>query len=75
MFGSLYFKQSEEERSLAEEFVGVLTTSPPLSSTSKRESYIDLSVKTKLVEDLFSQYFGPDETLVIDEEVSWLCRD
>lgn len=68
VFGSLYFKQSEEERSIAEEFVGALTTSPPLTRSEKRESYIDLSAKTKRVADLFSQYFGPNETLVMTEK-------
>ncbi len=57
MIGSLFFRQRAEEQSLAEDFVGALTISPALSRTSERESYIDLPVKAKMIEDLLGQYF------------------
>ncbi|MDQ7781471.1 MAG: ATP-binding protein, partial [Desulfomonilaceae bacterium] len=68
VLGSLYFPQSREEASLAEDFVGALTTTRPLTRTGYRESYIDLSAKTAAVRDLFGLYFGPNESLVMTEK-------
>ncbi len=68
VLGSLYFPQSEEEQGIAEDFVGALTTSPPLTRSRHRESYIDLAGKTKSVGDLFGLYFGPNESLVMTEK-------
>ena len=67
VLGSLYFRQSEEEKSLAEDFVGALTTGHALSRSRERESNIDLGAKTRIVQDLFGQYFGPAESVVMTE--------
>jgi Na+/proline symporter/signal transduction histidine kinase len=57
VLGSLYFKQSEEERSLAEDFAGALVATPSLGRSSQRESDIDLGAKRKTIEGLLGQYF------------------
>lgn len=67
VLGSLFFRQTEEERSLAEDFVGALGKPHPLSSSHERESYIDLSTKTRQIQALFGMYFGPAESLVMTE--------
>ncbi len=59
--GSLLFKQSASEQSLAEDFVGALTTGPALSRSLHRESYIDLAVKAKIILELFGQFFAEEE--------------
>ena len=61
VLGSLLFKQSASEESLAEDFVGALTTGPALSRSLHRESYIDLAVKTKIILELFGQFFAEEE--------------
>ncbi len=61
VLGSLLFKQSASEESLAEDFVGALTTGPALSRHLHRESYIDLAVKTKMILELFGQFFSEEE--------------
>ncbi len=58
VFGSLCFKQSEEERSLAEEFVGALQTTPTLHRSTEKESSIDLAAKKNVIEKLLGQYFS-----------------
>ncbi len=61
VLGSLYFEQSEQEKSLAEDFVGALTSSPTRGRSSQRESYIEVSTKRKIIEQLLGQYFGEAE--------------
>ena len=68
VIGSLFFPQSEEERSLAEDFVGALITSPPLTRSGNRESYIDLAEKTRSVRNLFGIYFDSNESLMMTEK-------
>jgi Na+/proline symporter/signal transduction histidine kinase len=68
VLGSLYFTQSEEEQGIAEDFVGALTTSHALSSSGHRDPYIDLLRKTRLIGDLFGQYFGPSESVVMTKK-------
>ncbi|MBI4962046.1 MAG: ATP-binding protein [Desulfomonile tiedjei] len=68
VLGSLYFKQSEEEQSVAEDFVGALTTSAALSRSSHRESYIDAEDKSKLIARLLGQYFGETEAASMTEK-------
>jgi Na+/proline symporter/signal transduction histidine kinase len=63
MVGSLYFKQSEAEQSLAEEFVGILTTSSALQRSPERESYIDLAAKRPVIEKLLRQYFSHSDAV------------
>lgn len=55
---SLFVEQSEEEQSVAEDFVGATTTGPTFIHSGKRESSIDCSAKKKIVEILLGQYFG-----------------
>lgn len=61
VLGSLLFKQSASEQSLAQDFVGALTTGPALSRSLHRESYIDLAVKAKIILELFGQFFAEEE--------------
>jgi Na+/proline symporter/signal transduction histidine kinase len=68
VLGSLFFKQTEEEQSLAEDFVGALTTSPALGRSSPRESYIDLEEKRGTIENLLKQYFTEPEAASITEK-------
>jgi Na+/proline symporter/signal transduction histidine kinase len=69
VLGSLYFKQSEEEQSLAEDFTGALVLTPSLGRSSHRESYIDLGTKRKAIEGLLGQYFAESEA----ESVTGKC--
>ncbi|MCL4539728.1 MAG: ATP-binding protein, partial [Bacteroidetes bacterium] len=61
VLGSLLFKQSPSEQSLAEGFVGALTTGPALSKSLHRESHIDLAAKAKIILELFGQFFSEEE--------------
>lgn len=68
ILGSLYFKQSEEEQSLAEDFVGALTTSPTLSQSRHRESYIETETKRGMIEELLGQYFDDTGSKAMTEK-------
>ena len=57
VLGSLCFKQSKEEQSLAEEFVGALAIRAALSRPMRGEAYIALAEKRGEIENLLSQYF------------------
>lgn len=61
VFGSLVFKQSPTERSLAEDFVGALTAGPDLTKSTHRESYIDVASKAKTILKVFGQFFSEEE--------------
>lgn len=61
MVGSSYFKQREEEQSIAEDFVGALRIGPTLSPSRERESDIDVPAKRNMIEELLGQYFSPSE--------------
>lgn len=65
--GSLLCRQSEEEQSLAEAFVGSLKTGPELIRSSQRESYIDCAPKRENVENLLVQYFSKTDALAMTE--------
>lgn len=68
VLGSLYLKQTEEEQSVAEDFVGALTTSSALSRSSHRESYIEAEDKSRLIAKLLAQYFGEAESASMTEK-------
>ena len=68
VLGSLYFQQSKEEQSLAEDFVGVLTAGAPLSHSRQRESSIDSLTKIGFIEALFSHYFDEAEAASVTEK-------
>jgi K+-sensing histidine kinase KdpD len=68
VLGSLYFEQSEEEQSVAEDFVGAITTGPTFIHSEQRESLIDSSIKRKIIETLLSQYFGETEAVTMAEK-------
>lgn len=61
VLGSLYFEETSEERSLAEDFVGVLDAGPPLHSSLYREAYIDSNEKKAEIVRLLGQYFPAAE--------------
>ncbi len=61
ILGSLVFKQSPSEQSLAENFVGSLTAEQALSGSSRRESHIDLALKAGIIAELFGQFFSEEE--------------
>ncbi|MBU1863377.1 MAG: hypothetical protein KKH94_06940 [Candidatus Omnitrophica bacterium] len=58
IIGSLFIKQSKEERNIANNFVDVLETGGYLNYTIKREENIDLTRKMIMVEKLFRQFFS-----------------
>ncbi|MBI5249802.1 MAG: GHKL domain-containing protein, partial [Desulfomonile tiedjei] len=68
VLGSLYFEQSEQEKSLAEDFVGALTTSHSRGRSSHRESYIDAGTKQKIIEELLGQYLGEADAVSVTEK-------
>ncbi|NSW86410.1 MAG: PAS domain S-box protein [Syntrophobacteraceae bacterium] len=65
--GSLYSGQNEEEQSLAEEFIGVLSSVKPIRGARPREAYIDFAVKREEIEELLSQYFTEQEVRAMVE--------
>jgi Na+/proline symporter/signal transduction histidine kinase len=67
VLGSLYFKQSEEERGLAEDFVGALAGGPAFSGSSDRESRIESASKRRIIQDCFRQYFSDPEAVNMTE--------
>ncbi len=68
VLGSLLFRQSESEQSLAREFVGALAKRPSLARPSDRESNIELSAKREIIEDLLTQYFSEREAAALTEK-------
>ncbi len=68
VLGSLLFKQSRSEQSLAREFVGALETGPTLRESTERESSIDLAEKKTVIKELLGQYFQEDEALSMTEK-------
>ena len=60
--GSLYAEEGDEERSLAEEFVGVLDTATPMRHARRRDAYIELPPKKSEIEKVLGQYFAEPET-------------
>ena len=63
--GSLYAPESDEERSLAEEFVGVLETAAPLRHARRRDTYIGLAPKISEIEKVLGQYFTEPEAAAL----------
>ena len=61
IFGSLIFKQSAQEESLAEEFVGSLTAVSSLRRSLSQDAYIDLPAKEQQIEALLTQYLPEAE--------------
>jgi Na+/proline symporter/signal transduction histidine kinase len=61
VLGSLFFQQSEEEQSVAEDFVGALSAGASLSRSSRRESYIELDPKQTMIEEMLREYFTETE--------------
>jgi len=61
VLGSLYFRQSEDEQSIAEEFTGILADICAISRPVHREAYIDLESNRKQIMDLLSRYFTDAE--------------
>ncbi|MCP4345426.1 MAG: hypothetical protein GY795_07860 [Desulfobacterales bacterium] len=73
--GSLFFKQSEEEQRIAEEFVNVLhkkQTQVEQEEEQDREELIDLYGKTHEINKVLSQYLSKQR---IDETIKRCYRD
>lgn len=68
VIGSLYFEQTEQEKSLAEDFVGALTASHSRGRSSQRESYIVTGTKRTMIEELLGQYLGEEEAVAVTEK-------
>jgi len=68
VLGSLYFEQREEEKSLAEDFVGVLSAAPSIRIARYGETYIDLRGKKEEIEKLLDQFFPESEVQAILEK-------
>ncbi|ABK15995.1 PAS domain S-box protein [Syntrophobacter fumaroxidans] len=66
--GSLCSRERDEERSLAEEFVGVLGTPAPLRRARRWDAYIELAPKRSEIEKVFGQYFAePEATAMVEK--------
>ncbi|MDY0040635.1 MAG: ATP-binding protein [Desulforhabdus sp.] len=63
--GSLFFQETNEERSLAEDFVGALNVGPPMQRTRHREAYINLEAKKTEIVTLLAQYFADAEATAV----------
>ena len=60
ILGSLYFSQSEEEQSLAEEFAGIMSHRFIHQQNIRQgEAYIDLAEKEEEIIHLLNQFFSP----------------
>jgi Na+/proline symporter/nitrogen-specific signal transduction histidine kinase len=66
--GSLLFRQSSSEQSLAGAFVDALTSAPALRESAERESSIDLRAKERIIEELLGQYFPEREAISMTEK-------
>lgn len=76
VLGSLYADASEEELSLAEEFVGVLAPGSPLYRPRGREAYIDLSQKVGDIRKILGQYFSQqDADAILHKCMKEACID
>lgn len=70
VLGSLYFAQSEEEKGLTEDFVGVLNAAPTLRMARYGEAYIDLQEKKAEIEQLLGQFFaGPEAQAIVSKSI------
>lgn len=67
VLGSLYFRQEQEERVIAEQFVTALA-SGPTPETPHFDAVIDLTEKTKEIGELYSQYFPTEKSGTMTEE-------
>ncbi|NLI33560.1 MAG: PAS domain S-box protein [Deltaproteobacteria bacterium] len=65
IFGSLYGKEDEAERTIAEEFVGTLDILRPIRRARPRDAYIELEPKAQEIRRLLSLYFTDVETGII----------
>ena len=61
VFGSLIYKQSPQQESLAEEFVSSLASVSSLRRSPVQDAYIDLAVKRQEIEVLLAQYLPEAE--------------
>ncbi|MBF0564662.1 MAG: response regulator [Nitrospirae bacterium] len=60
--GSAYFKQTEEEKNTADNFVKALETHAYSFISLKQDYTIELSVKINVIRLMFSEYFGRQKT-------------
>ncbi len=65
VFGSLYFRQTEEEKQLADSFVGALATREKITTTRHNQVTIELSAKKQKIIGLLSRYFSDQESEAI----------
>lgn len=62
VFASLYSREDEEERTIAEAFVGALEPIQPIRRARPRDAYIHLEPKKREIRNVLSQYFSEGET-------------
>ena len=68
VFGSLYFKQSKDEQSIAEEFAGASTSDIiKRSHNMKHEAYIEMAEKKEELKKVLEEYFNVSRVLKIIE--------
>ncbi len=61
VLGSLWFQTSPQQQSLAEEFVGALSSGQIFDRVARREAYVDLAAKREKIEQLLSRFFDADK--------------
>lgn len=71
VFGSLFFDQSQDERRIADKFVGILSAGKTVPKPLASESVIGLSEKREKIRELFCQYFP--ETYAADITEKCFC--
>ncbi|MDD5731106.1 MAG: diguanylate cyclase, partial [Candidatus Omnitrophica bacterium] len=69
ILGSLYFKQEDEERIRAENFIDILKTSPAAVNYGQKIAHIDVKEKKEIVVDLLMQYFPEQEAIYLTEKL------
>ena len=64
-WGSMYFSQSEDERRVAESFVGALIAKEPITDSGFSQPTIDFEPKKQKILELLMQYFPRQESETI----------
>ncbi len=71
VLGSFYFDRDSEEERMTDIFIDALSSDVSIRSFAAKESNINLSTKTDILETLLNRYFSPLETMaVISRELS-----
>ncbi len=65
ILGSLYFRHTNLEKSLADEFMATMSAIPRIGPVVRKEANIDLKSKKSCLENLLARYFTSEEVSAI----------